>query len=1040
MRARFPKAQKLTTSHKNQEKQQKKLKDSLYQNVRENEFVFDFIQENSRDGTWIIDLQNPVICWMNPKFREVLGINQEHDSQNFCWQDFIISEDLQKVENWLNFTSTNDSEIIKFQSTAGYPVWMKCRTTIISAQNKNPLLLIGLIDITRFQNKNQQLIQELQRYEHIIEGTNIGAWEWNVQTGEAKFNERWANVLGYRLDEIQPTSADTWKRFAHPEDMEKCDLLFKKHFAGETEFYEGEARMKNKAGEWIWVLDKGKVVSWTADGKPEWMTGFHEEITQRKKEFERNQLFIDQAPSAIAMFDKDMNYLAASQKWLEENKIEAGELIGKCHYELCPYIKEEWREIHSQALQGAVKKSEEDWYLDANGKEKWLSWEVRPWYNYNNQIGGILVYTNDITPLKSAEKENLEKQVLMQTILDNVEVGIISCDKNGRLTSFNKATKKLHGIPLENIATSEYSEYYGLFSTDGKTMLKEKDIPLLKTLWTGKVENEEILIKKRSGDSKLVSVNGSQLKDANGNVRGAVVAMHDITSRKETEDKLRISEQTFRGNFENAAIGMAIVGLKGEWIEVNEALCDIVGYTQDELINLTFQDITHPEDLNKDLENLQHLVSGKGNNYQMEKRYIHKEGYQINIILAVSIVRNTKSKPLYFVSHITDITRRRNAEQKLQHALAQLKGIFEASSQVSVISTGTNGIITNFNRGAENLLGYPREEMEGKRSPALIHLPEEIEEISKELSAHFGRDIKGWEIFAALAKRGEYDTREWTYVRKDGTQFPVQLTFTAIRDNDDIIGYLGVAADISEIKKVEQEVKSLLELTKDQNQRLRNFAHIVSHNLRSHSGNFGMLLDLYKQDHPEAAENEIVQLLGTASDNLKETVAHLNEVVLMNTKVAENLLPINLQNAINRATKNVSALSKEVNLEIINNVDANFEILGIPAYVESILLNFLTNGIKYRSPDRKSYIKLHAKKNQQFTILKIEDNGLGIDLKKYESKLFGMYNTFHHHKDARGIGLFITKNQIEAIGGKIEVESEVGKGTIFKLYLKYEEN
>ncbi|MDT0650735.1 PAS domain S-box protein, partial [Autumnicola edwardsiae] len=651
-----------------------------------------------------------------------------------------------------------------------------------------------------------------------------------------------------------------------------------------------------------------------------------------------------------------------------------------------------------------------------------------------------LMYTNNITALKSAEKENLEKQVLMQTILDNVEVGIISCDKDGRLTSFNKATKKLHGIPLKNIPTSEYPEYYGLFKPDGSAVLKEEETPLLKTLWSGKVENEEIMIKQHNGNFRMVSINGSQLTDHEGNVHGAVVALHDITSRKETEDKLRISEQTFRGNFENAAIGMAIVGLQGEWIEVNESLCDIVGYTQDELINLTFQDITHPEDLNKDLEHLQHLVLGKSNGYQMEKRYIHKEGYPVNIILSVSIVRNNKGNPLYFVSHITNITRRKNAEQKLQQALAQLSGILEASSQVSVISADTNGIITNFNRGAENLLGYSREDMEGKKSLLFIHLPEEIEEISKELSAHFDQKIRGWEIFAALAKRGEYDTREWTYVKKDGTQFPVQLTFTAIRDKDEIIGYLGVAADISEIKKVEQEIKSLLDVTKDQNQRLRNFAHIVSHNLRSHSGNFGMLLDLYKQDHPEAAGNEILQLLGTASENLKETVAHLNEVVLMNTKVAENLHPINLNNAVNKATKNVSALSKEVNLKIVNDVNADWEILGIPAYIESILLNFLTNGIKYRSPERESYINLSASKEENFIVLNIEDNGLGINLQKYGSKLFGMYKTFHHHKDARGIGLFITKNQVEAIGGKIEVESEVGKGTTFKLYLKYEEN
>ena len=123
-------------------------------------------------------------------------------------------------------------------------------------------------------------------------------------------------------------------------------------------------------------------------------------------------------------------------------------------------------------------------------------------------------------------------------------------------------------------------------------------------------------------------------------------------------------------------------------------------------------------------------------------------------------------------------------------------------------------------------------------------------------------------------------------------------------------------------------------------------------------------------------------------------------------------------------------------------IDKKVNILGIPAYLDSILLNFITNGIKYRSLERESFIKLYTQSNLASgeTILNIEDNGLGIDLKRHKHKIFGMYNTFHKHEDARGIGLFITKNQIEAIGGKIEVESEVNKGTLFKIYLKNEKN
>ena len=195
-------------------------------------------------------------------------------------------------------------------------------------------------------------------------------------------------------------------------------------------------------------------------------------------------------------------------------------------------------------------------------------------------------------------------------------------------------------------------------------------------------------------------------------------------------------------------------------------------------------------------------------------------------------------------------------------------------------------------------------------------------------------------------------------------------------------------------------------------------------------------------EHPELNENQIIQLLGTASENLEETIEHLNEVVVINTLVKENLNPLNLHDFVENAVKNTSALAMKAAVKIKFEIDKKVNILGIPAYLDSILLNFITNGIKYRSLERESFIKLYTQSNLASgeTILNIEDNGLGIDLKRHKHKIFGMYNTFHKHEDARGIGLFITKNQIEAIGGKIEVESEVNKGTLFKIYLKNEKN
>ncbi|MGA9325801.1 MAG: PAS domain S-box protein, partial [Salegentibacter sp.] len=656
----------------------------------------------------------------------------------------------------------------------------------------------------------------------------------------------------------------------------------------------------------------------------------------------------------------------------------------------------------------------------------------------DNRIGGLLMHSIDISQKKEAERAKKEKENLLETILDKIDVGIISCDEKGKLTLFNRAIKEWHGLPPADIPQSELQEYYGLYRTDGNTPLETHEIPLIKALREGAVNNEEMLLKPKNGKSRLLTVTGSELRNPDGKLAGAVVALHDITQRKVAEEKLRISEEAFRGNFENAAIGMAILTPRGQWLEVNSSLCKMLGYSANELKELTFQDITHQEDLRKDLLLLKELLAAKRDFYVMEKRYTRKDGELVYALLYISLVRDAKNEPLHLIAQITDVTAQKVAEQKLVEALSRIEGLLEASSQVSIIGTDTEGKVTVFNRGAENLLGYSRDEVLLKRSLLDFHLKEEVAKTGREMP---GKEKKhGFDVLGILAGKDKFDTREWSYVRKDDSRFPVQVTLTAIKEEGILTGYLAVAADISEIKKVEKEVKSLLDVTKDQNDRLRNFAHIVSHNLRSHSGNLAMLLDLYIQENPEVEENEMIRHLITASQNLKETITHLNEVVLINTSVNDNLLSLNLTENVDQAIRNVSALAEEADVEIINEISPEVNIMGLPAYLDSILLNFLTNGIKYSSADRDSYIRLSTTRRRKFTVLNIEDNGLGIDLKKFKSKLFGMYKTFHTNKDARGIGLFITKNQIEAIGGKIEVESEVNAGTTFKIFLKHEKN
>jgi len=116
-----------------------------------------------------------------------------------------------------------------------------------------------------------------------LEGTKAGLWDWNVQTGETEFDERWAEIVGYELEELEPVSIETWEELAHSEDLERSDELLEKHFAGETDYYEFEGRMKHKNGDWVWIQDRGRVVEWDDEGNPVRMVGTHIDITERKK-------------------------------------------------------------------------------------------------------------------------------------------------------------------------------------------------------------------------------------------------------------------------------------------------------------------------------------------------------------------------------------------------------------------------------------------------------------------------------------------------------------------------------------------------------------------------------------------------------------------------------------------------------------------------------------------------------------------------------------------------------------------------------------
>ena len=661
--------------------------------------------------------------------------------------------------------------------------------------------------------------------------------------------------------------------------------------------------------------------------------------------------------------------------------------------------------------------------------------------------------------------------------------------------------------------------------------------------------DEEFRIILQDGSVKHIKGISKTIKDINGTAIKMTGANWDVTELKRTQLKLERNEESFIKTFDNSIIGMAMVGFDGKFIKVNKSLANSLGYSANELTELTFQDLTHPEDLAKNVSLLQKVLDHELESYQIEKRYVHKNGSLVYVVLTTTMVKDLDGNPSYMISQVQDITSKKEAEHNFKETSERLNvatrvaniGIWEyhiANNTVQCndnmydiygIPKGTADLLdewlkhilpedvekvtTALQRTINNhaplnikfrgikpngeiihlvVIGEAQSGNDGKIEKIIgsnlditalrsteLQLERNIESFTETFeNAAIGMalvspqhdwlkvnkslsDILGYSEEDLLqsktldithpddldkstkvhdkAYKGEKDTYqlEKRYFHKDGHLVHVLLGVTVVKDLDgNPIHSIAQILDITDRIESEKKLQSLVEVTKSQNDSLMNFAHIVSHNLRSHSTNMTMLAKFLSQEEDKKELKNINRMISDAAESLSETITHLNDVVQVKTGALENLQSTSVLNTIEHIKKSIGGLLEEHDAIIKIDIEKSHFVNAVPAYLESIFLNILTNALKYSSLDRTPVIEIKSKLKKETVLITFKDNGQGIDLKRHGDKIFGMYKTFHKHKDAKGIGLFITKNQIEAMSGSIKIESVVDEGTTIFIELK----
>jgi len=396
---------------------------------------------------------------------------------------------------------------------------------------------------------------------------------------------------------------------------------------------------------------------------------------------------------------------------------------------LAHYAPRRWQEIYALCLAGEAQRGDSDYVIRPDGSLQRIKWEIQPWHTSTGEIGGVMIFTEFQAETSGSEnsqnyhyirEKSLEKiwrTASLTTILEQLQQeiaqrkqtqslqqaseqryremiaamaeGVILQDVNPDICTCNASAERILGLSADQLLGRSAIDCRWRVIKENGELFSSEEHPLNVTMRTGQALSDAIVgIHKPDGTLTWVNINSQPLFLPNETTPyAAVTSLRDITKRKQIEAALLKSEERFRATFEQAAVGITHASIDGRFIRVNQKFGEIVGYDREELLEKTFYDITHPDDLGIDLEYVRSLTAGEIETYTLEKRYLHASGQSIWAEITATLVQPPQGAPKYFLCVIQDITTRKAAECALRQSEAQLRELFARESLLNRLST-----------------------------------------------------------------------------------------------------------------------------------------------------------------------------------------------------------------------------------------------------------------------------------------------------------------------------------------------------------------